>query len=88
MEKFQALAFRWDSEAQRGELSHCSSRRLQYLLPQLPGLSVVSLLTKPFLPDTLPDAPICCHQGAEVPGWCETWDRIEDSLSTEPGSEL
>lgn len=84
MEKFQALAFRWDSEAQSGELSHCSSRRLQYLLPQLPGLSVVSLLTKPFLPDTLPDAPICCHQGAEVSGWREIWD----SLSTEQGSEF
>lgn len=72
----------------RGELSHCSSRWLPHLLPQLPGLPVVSLLTKSFLPDTLPDAPICCHQGAEVPGWRETWDRIEDSLSTEQGSEF
>lgn len=69
-------------------MSRCSSRLLQYLLPQLPGLSVVSLLTKPFLPDTLTDAPICCHQGAEVPGWLETWDWIEDSLFTEQGSEF
>lgn len=69
-------------------MSYCSSRLLQYLLPQLQGLSVVSLLAKPFLPDSLPDAPICCHQGAEVPGWRKTWDRIEDSLSTEQGSEF